>query len=388
MDLESSPSGTDTATASSTTTTPTTTSAATDPRPDHVTAEEFFSSAPVETETDAAETEDAPPEEPPTPDADPLKSLLALPNLTPAQRQHLQTMHRRSMQASAESKTARANFDIAQGWHQLATRLIERAKGAGLDVSDVLEGADPNAVQSDDDTPFDLGSETNRVLGLIDSKWYDGLLDQQEEADRLAAAAESLEAAGDQRSAESNRKQARQIRSSLHRGMMETAALVAANLVRASHGYHDERYSRLSGQLGSLQPADDTTAVEAINSAYSALDDATGKQRYADLFVPGQRKFSERGAQLIPAIFEAAAARGLDPRDPGNFDLLYSALSAKHPAAKPKPAPTRVGDASAVVDRGAPAVSSPRQPGSDSLLYDAQEEAARRNRRGFGRQVA
>lgn len=386
------PSGTDSA--PSTPSTPaTTTAAAPDSRPAYTSPEDFFAGAgdAASEPDDAEEAEPAPDEDAePAPAADPIKALLANPALTPDQRKHIELMHRRSMQAGAEAKVAKTNYSVAEGWHKVAQRLIERARGAGIDVSDVLEGADEGSVPEEDDAPaFDLKKVTEGVLGLVEDKYYAGIQDAFDEATSLESAADALEASGDARAAERNRANARNLRTGAYRGMIETSVLLSANLIRESHGYQDSRYTRLSSALNSGRQEQDTSGVEAVESAYSLLDETTGKQRYADLFVPGQRKFSERGAKLIPAIIETAAARGLDPRDPENFDLLYNALGVKYPAARPKTAPpARGGDPSAVVERGAPSVSSPRSIGNGPDSEDPQVAAARDNRRAFARRAS
>lgn len=367
-----------------------------DTRPGYVSPEAFFGNSDADadapdtpgendSDTDTSDTTD----EPVAP-ADPLKSLLALPNLTPEQRKHIELLNRRAGQTSAESKTARQNFDIAQGWHQIATRLIERAKGAGLDVSDLLEGADTDsaAVETATEPALDLAGEADQVLGLMDQKWHDGVLDQQEQADQLMESAASLEAAGDTRAATAARAQARQLRAGINRGLLETAVWSAVRLVKAAHTHMDGRFTRLSSGLESSQASEreNAVAVEAVQSAFTVLDDY-GKQRYSDLFVPGQRKFSERGQKLIPLIFERASKLGADPRDPEVFETLYYAVSAKHPhtAAKATEArPTRRGDSSAVVDRGAPAAGSPPRLGNgQDSLEDPADRVARLNRRAF-----
>lgn len=366
-----------------------------DPRPSYVSAESFFSDKPsadapaTDPQADQSLADDGQPAPTDRP-ADPLKSLLALPGITPELKQHVEHLHRQAGRAAAEAKFANDNYKSADAWQRVASRLYERlaSSGAGVQDLDGLFGDDEGGGGEDQasDSDFDLQSPVDYVLSATDDKWHAQLLDASEEADRLAALAADLDAADNKAGAEAARKQARGIRLRIQKALVETPIYGAANIARSVHSDLHGRFGKLSSRIedGSAAATNDAIAGEAVASAYQMLDDS-GRQRYADMFEPGKRQFSARGRQLVPAMMELAAQHGLDPRDESAWSMLYTAASSKFPATKSAPStPTRGGDPSAIVETGAPAVGSPvPSPSGDSALEDPAARTARFNRRAF-----
>jgi len=325
-----------------------------------------------------------------------------LEGLDPAVRAALETrdrnLKRAAGRASAEAKVASGNYASAEAWARVAQAAIERARGAGADVSDLAAGEvadapDAGGEYADD---FNLMSVTEEATKTLGPEFTEKLLAGYDEADDLASAAADLAAAGDTARADALKKKARSIRGQLIAAQVQSAVWAASGVMNRMHQHWGGQFGGLRSQIdtGVGEATNNDMVVGALEAATSAVNDETGQRKWFEngFFVQNGTRvsMSELGRELIGPMTEWAADRGLDLRDPEAFDDAFTVAlrrsgRLRRAGSTPATTPAPRGDAtSALAGHGAPSVATPSASSPSARHQEsASELAARKNRNAF-----
>lgn len=365
-------------------------------RPTYQSANDFlsdegrFQAADEPTDPDAPTDSDTPP-------ADPEQALTALlESADPALKQHFHNLRRDASRARTAQSTSDKNYQAAEAHAAIASAAIERLRGAGIDVSDLAEGAPaPRQDAAPDASDFDLRSAMGEATGLLSDDWTSKILDGYDQADSMSQTAADFEAAGDPKRAEGFRKQARQLRAQLIKAQTHSTLQAASMLVDKSHGHLAGRFGELSGKIesGVSETTNHALVGQALAAAADAVDETSQSRTWFDrgFFVQNgdKRELSPLGRELIHPMAEWAAERGLDLSEPDTFqDAFFASLGRSGKLRRAATgtgrtaAPTPGDPTSALVGHGAPSPAAPRRQPTSALPGETQDERAARLNRG------